>query len=111
MITLQTLHRFAMSNRKYYPNKVKQIQALPSKHFESIDFEDLMDWKLGGYELPEGVVCLLRERNFKTNRVSEYTYQQMSAAKRRTHKILKQGDSELTICTHTQVAHIDATNL
>ena len=99
-----------MSKRKYYPNKVKQIQAIPSKHFESIDFEDLMDWKLGGYELPEGVVCLLRERNLKTNKVSEYTYMQMSAAKRRTNKILNQGDSELTICTHSQVAHIDATN-
>ena len=100
-----------MSKRKYYPNKVKQIQAIPSNHFESIDFEDLMDWKLGGYELPEGVVCLLRERNLKTNKVSEYTYMQMSAAKRRTHKILEHGDSELTICTHTQVAHIDATTL
>ena len=111
MITLQTLHRFAMSKRKYYPNKWKQVKAIPSKYFESIDFEDLMDWKLGGYELPEGVVCLLRERNLKTNKVSEYTYMQMSAAKRRTHKILEQGNSELTICTHSQVAHIDATNL
>ena len=36
---------------------------------------------------------------------------QMSAAKRRTKKILAHGDSELTICTHSQVAHIDATNL
>ena len=62
-------------------------------------------------ELPEGVVCLLRERKLKTNKVSEYTYMQMSAAKRRTNKIIKQGDSELTICTHSQVAHIDATNL
>ena len=100
-----------MSKRKYYPNKVKQIQAIPSKHFESIDFEDFLDWKIAGYELPEGVMCLLRERNLRTNKVSEYTYQQMSAAKRRTNKILKQGDSELTIWTHSQVAHIDSTNL
>ena len=100
-----------MSKRKYYPNKWKQVNAIPSKHFESIEFIDFMDWKIGGYELPEGVVCLLRERNLKTNKVSEYTYMQMSAAKRRTNKILAHGDSELTICTHSQVAHIDATNL
>jgi len=100
-----------MSKRKYYPNKWKQVKAIPSENFESIEFMDLMDWKLGGYELPEGVVCVLRERNLKTNKVSEYTYMQMSAAKRRTKKILAHGDSELTICTHSQVAHIDATNL
>ena len=29
----------------------------------------------------------------------------------RTNKLIKQGDSEITICTHSQVAHIDATNL
>ena len=100
-----------MSKRKYYPNKWKQIKACPAEYFESIDFEDLMDWKLGGYELPEGVVCVLRERNLKTNKVSEYAYVQMSAAKRRTRKIIANGDSELVICTHSQVAHIDATNL
>ena len=100
-----------MSKRKYYPNKWKQVNAIPSEQFESIDFFDLMDWKMGGYELPEGVVCLLRERNLRTNKVTEYTYMQMSAAKRRTNTILDQGDSELTICTHSQVAHIDATNL
>ena len=99
-----------MSKRKYYPNKWKQVNAIPSKYFDSIEFEDLMDFKIGGYELPEGVVCLLRERNLKTNKVSEYTYLQMSAARRRTHKIIKQGDSELTICTHSQVAHIEAPN-
>ena len=100
-----------MSKRKYYPNKWKQIKAAPSEYFESIDFDLFMDWKMGGYELPEGVVCLLRERNLRTNKVTEYTYMQMSAAKRRTNTILDQGDSELTICTHSQVAHIDATNL
>ena len=100
-----------MPKRKYYPNKWKQVNAVPSENFESIDFDLLMDWKIGGYELPEGVVCLLRERNLKTNKVSEYTYMQMSAAKRRTNKILAHGDSELTICTHSQVAHVDATNL
>ena len=100
-----------MSKRKYYPNKWKQVKAAPASCFESIDFDLFMDWKMGGYELPEGVVCLLRERNLKTNKISEYTYQQMSAAKRRTNKILAHGDSELTICTHSQVAHIDATNL
>ena len=100
-----------MSKRKYYPNKWKQVNAVPSENFESIDFDLLMDWKIGGYELPEGVVCLLRERNLKTNKVSEYTYMQMSAAKRRTNKILAHGDSELTICTHSQVAHIEAPNL
>tara|TARA_B100000902_G_C27136535_1_gene826348 strand:- start:156 stop:458 length:303 start_codon:yes stop_codon:yes gene_type:complete len=99
-----------MSKRKYYPNKWKQVNAIPSKYFDSIEFEDLMDFKIGGYELPEDVVCLLRERNLKTNKVSEYTYLQMSAARRRTHKIIKQGDSELTICTHSQVAHIEAPN-
>jgi len=100
-----------MPKRKYYPNKWKQVNAVPSEHFESIDFMELMEWKLGGYELPEGVVCVLRERNLKTNKVSEYTYMQMSAAKRKTNKLIKQGDSEITICTHSQVAHIDATNL
>ena len=105
-----TLHQFAMSKRKYYPNKWKQIHKIPAQYFESIDFEDLMDWKLGGYELPEGVVCVIRERNLKTNKVTEHTYMQMAAAKKRTRKIMSHGNSELTICTHTAVAHLESTN-
>ena len=100
-----------MSKRKYYPNNWKQVKAASLSCFEPMEFELFMDLKIAGYELPEGVMCLLRVRNLRTNKVSEYTYQQMSAAKRRTNKILDQGDSELTICTHTQVAHIDPTNL
>ena len=32
-----------MSKRKYYPNKWKQVNAVPSENFESIDFDLFMD--------------------------------------------------------------------
>ena len=99
-----------MTNRKYYPNRWKQIQNIPAQYFEDIDFEDFMDWKMGGYEIPDNVVCLIRDRNLKTNKVTEHVYKQSPAAHKLIKKLAHKGDSELTICTHNAVAHIAPNN-
>ena len=99
-----------MSNRKYYPNKWKQIQNIPAKYFDNIDYEDFMDWKLGGYEIPDNVLCLVRDRNLKTNKVTEHVYKQSPAASKLIHKLAHKGDSEITVCTHNAVAHIEPHN-
>tara|TARA_R100000664_G_scaffold33850_1_gene52347 strand:- start:1295 stop:1606 length:312 start_codon:yes stop_codon:yes gene_type:complete len=99
-----------MSKKKYYQNNWKKIQSTPDKYFESIDFDDFMDWKIGGYELPVGVVCLIRERNLKTNKIKEYAYKQLIAARKKSKKIAVRGDSEMTICTHNEVAHVEPFN-
>lgn len=99
-----------MSKRKYYPNKWRQIQSIPAKYFDNIDYEDFMDWKLGGYEIPDNVLCLIRDRNLKTNKVTEHVYKQSPAAMKLIDKLAYVGDSEITVCTHNAVAHIEPQN-
>ena len=65
---------------------------------------------MGGYEIPDNVVCLIRDRNLKTNKVTEHVYKQSPAAHKLIKKLAHKGDSELTICTHNAVAHIAPNN-
>ena len=60
--------------KKYFPNKWKQYSEVPDEMFEPIEFDILMDWKIGGYEIPQSVTALIREKNLETGKVKEHIY-------------------------------------
>ena len=96
-----------MTNKKrYYPNKLKQLRAVPAEMFEPIEYDDLMDWKIAGYEIPSSVACIIREHNLKTGSINEYVYQQPSAAKNKCLEIMDVGESEFIVCDHDQIHHM-----
>ena len=90
----------------YFPNNWKAIKDAPHQFFLPLDFEEFMEWKMMGWEIPSSVECIIREQNLKTGKVKEYVYTKLGNANRRCDKIMKEGKSEFTVCTHDDLAHM-----
>ena len=82
----------------YYPNNYDAISDCPAEWFDSIPFDEFMDWKIGGYELPSSINCVIRERDLKTGKVKEYVYSRPMAARKKLEERMKAGDYEFTVC-------------
>tara|TARA_R100001594_G_scaffold4570_5_gene15692 strand:- start:6907 stop:7302 length:396 start_codon:yes stop_codon:yes gene_type:complete len=92
--------------KPYYPNNWQAIKDAPHQFFIPLPFDEFMEWKMMGWELPSSVDCIIREQNIKTGKVKEYVYSRTSSAKKRAVKIMNKGDSEFITCTHDDLAHM-----
>ena len=99
-----------MSKKKrkkpYFPNNYDAVAAAPSEYFPPIPFDEFMDWKIGGYEIPSSINCIIREKRMDTGEVTEYVYQTARHGRRKAEQIMSEGVSELTICTGDEVHHL-----
>ena len=92
--------------KPYYPNNWAAIADCPAEWFGEIPFDEFMDWKMGGWEIPSSVSCIIREKNLKTGKIKEYTYQRTSEARKRARKIMDEAVSEFVVCTADEVHHM-----
>ena len=92
--------------KPYFPNNWRAIKDAPHQVFIPIPFDEFMDWKMMGWELPSSVDCIIREQNIKTGKIKEYVYINKSSANKRCRKILSKGESEFTTCTHDNLSHM-----
>jgi hypothetical protein len=95
-----------MSIEGYFPNKWEMYNEAPPEMFEQHSFEEVMDWKVGGWELPSDVVCIVRATNVNTGKTREYTYRRQDAAERRIEKLMEREDIEIIIAGHEAVHHL-----
>jgi hypothetical protein len=101
------------TKRAYFPNNVKAIQNAPSEFFEPIAFDEFFEWRVGGWEIPSSVMCIIREQNVTTGKVKEHIYKQRASAERKIRDLMHQENTELTIATEDAVhyvKHKDETN-
>ena len=92
--------------KPYFPNNYDAVSECPAEFFHPIEFEEFMDWKIGGYEIPSSINSIIREHNLETGKVTEYVYQTAGHAKRKCKSIMKEGVSEFVVCTEDQVHFI-----
>ena len=95
-----------MTKKKYYPNNWQAYKEADPSWFLPLDFNEFMEWKMAGWELPSSVACIIRESNIKTGKVTEHVYSRMDYANKRARKIMKEGKSEFIVCTHDDLGHI-----
>ena len=91
--------------KRYYPKNWKAIKDTPSEYFKAEDpltFEEFMDWKLGGWELPSSVCCIIRESDPKTKKVKEHVYSKPSYAKKKILKLMEK-EREFTIVDEANI--------
>ena len=70
-----------MAQKKpYFPNNWKRYKALDDEFFEPHSFDEVMMWKVAGWELPSDVYCIIRTTNLTTRKVKEYVYKQPKSA-------------------------------
>jgi len=91
---------------KYFPNNIKAIQEAPDFCFLPLAYDEFMEWKINGYELPESVFCLMRIRNYETQLIEEKYYNTRHYAKKRLAKCIEDG-SEVTLVSNEGCYHID----
>jgi len=93
--------------KKYFPNNWKAFKEAPDPFFMPIAFDEFMDWKIHGYEIPSSVVCMIRETNRRTGKVKEYVYQREHAAKNKAREIMDIGESEFIVCTPNEIHYME----
>ena len=89
--------------KPYFHNNVKALMDVPAECFDSIDYDEFMDWKIGGWELPSTCNYIIRERNLNTGKIKEYVYQQPAAAQKKLRQRMKSGDCEFVVADHEAV--------
>jgi hypothetical protein len=94
--------------KKEFPNNWKRYADIDASSFMAIEFEDFMDWKVFGWEIPGNICCLIRERNMTTGKVREHTYQRPSAADKKIQQLTLQPNVEFIICTDEHVCTVPA---
>ena len=89
--------------KPYFHNNVKALMNVPAECFDSISYDEFMDWKIGGWELPSSCNYIIREQNIRTGKVKEYVYQKPSAARKKLEQRMESGESEFTVADHDTV--------
>lgn len=96
-----------MSGKKdYFPNNWKEYKDADDSNFIPHTFEEIMSWKVAGWELPSSVCCIIRVTDIKTKKVKELVYQKPSAAQRMAEQLLSTPDIEFTVVDHESIHHL-----
>ena len=92
---------------KYYPNNWQQYKDAPDELFEQHTFEEVMSWKVAGWELPASVCCIIRANTHK-GKIKEFVYQKHSAAEAKVQALINEG-VEFTVCTDDSIHFVSPT--
>ena len=100
--------------KKYFPNNWQRYKDQPASFFSLggnvyHTFEDIMDWKVGGWELPSSVCCIIRVEHKDSGKVKEYVYSSAKSAVKFCNKLMEQGH-EFTIVDEEQVQQMVPSN-
>ena len=92
--------------KKYFPNNWKRLKDVPASYFEPVAYDEFMDWKIGGYEIPSSVSCIIRETNLSTGRVKEHVYTRIGDAENKINSLIKKGESEFIVCDEDEIQYL-----
>ena len=93
---------------KYYPNDWQKYKDAPDELFEQHTFEEVMSWKVAGWELPASVCCIIRANTHK-GKIKEFVYQKHSAAEAKVASLMNEG-VEFTVCTDDSIHFVSPTD-
>ena len=93
--------------KKYFPNNWSEYHNAPSEMFLDHSFQELLDWKVHGWEIPSSVATIIRETHLETKKTKEHIYSRVGNAKRKVLEIVDRGEPiEITICDHNEIHHL-----
>ena len=96
-----------MKNNKEFPNKWKQWKNVPSEMFEPVEYETLMNMKVGNWELNPETYCLFRFKDVHTGKVTEKAYKSKKHALNALTKHAVQGDTEIVMVDDMSINFYD----
>ena len=81
--------------KKYFPNNWQAISECPADFFPPMEYDDLVDWKIYGYQLPSSHYGIIRTYDKKNGKVKEYSYKSEHYAKQKLKEVIK--DDQVTV--------------
>ena len=97
-----------MAKKEYMPNNWQEYKDAPDDAFIPHTFEEIMSWKVGGWELPSSVCCVIRITNVDTKKVKELVYSKRSAAQAKVDQLINTPGIEFTVADHESIHHISS---
>lgn len=94
-----------MSKKEYYPNNWQAYKDAHDSNFIPHTFEEVMSWKIAGWELPDSVCCIVRVNDFDTKKVTEHVYQRRSSAQDKINSLMSK-NCEFIVCDHEAIHHL-----
>lgn len=91
---------------KYFPNKWRKYKDIPAENFDPVFFDDLMEWKVSGWELPRDVACIIRACSLADHKVTEHVYKRMSAAENKIRQYMTYRKHELFVCAEEALYYV-----
>ena len=92
--------------KKYFPNNWEEYKNADDSDFIPHTYEEIMSWKLAGWELPNYVCCIIRVTDVKTRKVKEHVYQKHSAAQKKVNQLIDTPGIEFTVVDHDSIHHL-----
>lgn len=99
-----------MAKKGDFPNNWQEYKDADDDMFVPHTFEELMSWKVAGWELPGSVCCIIRTSNLSTGKVKEYVYQKRSAAQAKVNQLIDTPDIEFTVVDHESIHFLTPTD-
>jgi hypothetical protein len=90
-----------MSGKKkpYFANNWQEFKDAHPSQFIPHTFEEVMDWKVAGWELPSSVDCIIRTTHLETKKVKEFVYKRRAYAENKILQLLQDKTHEFTVIT------------
>ena len=94
--------------KKYFPNKWAAYKKVPSEKFGTISFGKFMAYRVGGYDIPDDVSCIIRQEDVLTGKIKEYVYKTDLGAKKRLDIMMNEeiDPCNITICDAHRIHYL-----
>jgi hypothetical protein len=92
-----------MAKKDYFPNNWQEYKDAPDGDFIPHTYEEIMSWKIAGWELPSSVCCIIRVSDIETKKVTEIVYQKPSAAQAKVNTLIGTPGIEFTVVDHESI--------
>ena len=98
--------------KKYFPNKWNAYKKVPSEKFGTISFGKFMAYRVGGYDIPDDVSCIIRQEDVITGKIKEYVYKTDLGAKKRIDKLVNDylDPVNITVCDAHRIHYLPFNN-
>ncbi len=82
---------------KYYPNNWQAWKDFDENDILPPTFDEFMDWKIGGWEIPSSIFCIIRTERRDDGQVSEFVYSKRKNAEDKIQQLFIQDEHNITL--------------
>ena len=91
------------SKKPYYPNNWKKFKDAPDEVFKPLSYQEMHDWRICSWDIPESVCCIIRVSKRDTGKVEELIYKSARAATKKLDQLITDPNNEITIADHDEI--------